>query len=39
MPGQFATGMWLWITGLTSFYCAYTLRKLIVRDELQNPIS
>ena len=31
-PHSFITGLWLWITGISSFYCSYTLRKIIVSE-------
>jgi len=35
----FVAGSIIWVTAITAFYCAFTLRKIIVSGELQNPIS
>jgi hypothetical protein len=35
---MFVAGLWIWITALTSFYCALTLRGIILREpERMNP--
>jgi hypothetical protein len=31
-PEAFVAGLVMWVTSITSFYCAYTLRKLIVNE-------
>jgi hypothetical protein len=31
-PEAFVAGTVIWATSVTSFYCAYTLRKIIVAD-------
>jgi hypothetical protein len=32
-PEAFVAGMIIWMTSVTSFYCAHTLRKIIIADD------